>query len=481
MPSERDYAERLREQAYKTLSPQINDLEKELKEFSSALSTGIYQIERKLEAINQVELPTTKVVLDEILQDVLRQKDQEEKSLVHFTRDLRIRETQEEILGLLLDYANSFFPHVALFTVRNDRFIGWSSRGYSEEAARKIADCSFPCSECPQFQEALDSEDIKSASDLSGNSSLSFLQAESEGTPHLIPLHVMQRPVAILFAEGADDASCRPNALSVLTNLTELRLENIALKILYALTEGTSAAATESPAAIDQAEEPEPETPFEVDRVEEEAVPEIPIEADQVEEETEPESPAEVEKVEEAGAEPPAAIDQVEETEPESPAEAEQVEEAETEPPAAIDQVEEAEPESPAAEQLEESEPEPPEQEAPETATESQEEPGEAEPQETPADADEEKLHSDAKRFARLLVSEIKLYNENSVLEGRKNRDLYIRLKRDIDKSREMYENRVSSIVSKKIDYFHDEVIRILGENDPSTLGSDYPGSQGES
>lgn len=34
---------------------------------------------------------------------------------------------------------------------------------------------------------------------------------------------------------------------------------------------------------------------------------------------------------------------------------------------------------------------------------------------------------------------------------------------------------------STKVDYFHDEVIRILGDNDPSTLGSDYPGPRVES
>ncbi len=94
---------------------------------------------------------------------------------------------------------------------------------------------------------------------------------------------------------------------------------------------------------------------------------------------------------------------------------------------------------------------------------------------------EEEKLHSDAKRFARLLVSEIKLYNEHHVVEGRENRDLYLRLKRDIDRSREMYEKRISPTVSRKIDYFHDEIIRILGDNDPSTLGSDYPGPRVES
>ena len=94
---------------------------------------------------------------------------------------------------------------------------------------------------------------------------------------------------------------------------------------------------------------------------------------------------------------------------------------------------------------------------------------------------EDEARHEEAKRFARLLVSEIKLYNENHVVEGRENQDLYLRLKQDIDRSREMYEKRVSATVSKKVDYFHDEIVRILGDNDPSTLGSDYPGPRVES
>ena len=95
--------------------------------------------------------------------------------------------------------------------------------------------------------------------------------------------------------------------------------------------------------------------------------------------------------------------------------------------------------------------------------------------------SEEEKAHSEAKRFARLLVQEIKLYNEQKVAEGRKNKDIYVRLKRDIDRSRDMYEKRVSPIVTHKVDYFHDELIRLLGDNDPATLGSDYPGPRVES
>lgn len=90
---------------------------------------------------------------------------------------------------------------------------------------------------------------------------------------------------------------------------------------------------------------------------------------------------------------------------------------------------------------------------------------------------DERRLHNDARRFARLLVSEIKLYNEQKVREGRENNDLYQRLREAIDRSREMYDKRVQSAVAAKFDYFHYELVNTLAEGDAARLGSDYPGA----
>ncbi len=90
---------------------------------------------------------------------------------------------------------------------------------------------------------------------------------------------------------------------------------------------------------------------------------------------------------------------------------------------------------------------------------------------------DERRLHNDARRFARLLVSEIKLYNEKKVQEGRENGDLYERLREAIDRSREMYDKRVQTPVSSKFDYFHYELVNALAEGDVSRLGPKYPGA----
>jgi hypothetical protein len=90
---------------------------------------------------------------------------------------------------------------------------------------------------------------------------------------------------------------------------------------------------------------------------------------------------------------------------------------------------------------------------------------------------DERRLHNDARRFARLLVSEIKLYNEQKVKEGRESSDLYDRLKEAIDRSREMYDKRVQPPVAAKFDYFNYELVNTLAEGDEPKLGSNYPGS----
>jgi hypothetical protein len=84
---------------------------------------------------------------------------------------------------------------------------------------------------------------------------------------------------------------------------------------------------------------------------------------------------------------------------------------------------------------------------------------------------EEQKAHEDAKRFARLVVSEIKLYNEAKVSEGRRQKDLYERLKEDIERGRQMYAERVPGAVRDATNYFYDELVRILAGGDAGALG----------
>jgi hypothetical protein len=85
--------------------------------------------------------------------------------------------------------------------------------------------------------------------------------------------------------------------------------------------------------------------------------------------------------------------------------------------------------------------------------------------------SEEAPVHEEARRLARLLVSEIKLYNEERVEDGRRNRDIYERLKEDIDRSRQMYEERVDARAMKGTDYFYQELVRILAAGDAKALG----------
>jgi hypothetical protein len=84
----------------------------------------------------------------------------------------------------------------------------------------------------------------------------------------------------------------------------------------------------------------------------------------------------------------------------------------------------------------------------------------------------EDELHNKARRFAKLLVDEIKLYNQAKVSEGRQARDLYSRLKDDIEKSRATYERRYGQI--SDADYFNQELVRVLADNDPTLLGASF-------
>jgi len=91
--------------------------------------------------------------------------------------------------------------------------------------------------------------------------------------------------------------------------------------------------------------------------------------------------------------------------------------------------------------------------------------------------SEEDELHKKARRFAKLLVEEIKLYNQPRVDEGKQHKDLYDRLKVDIEKSRSTYDKRYAESAVASADYFTQELIRILADNDASLMGASFPRS----
>jgi len=93
----------------------------------------------------------------------------------------------------------------------------------------------------------------------------------------------------------------------------------------------------------------------------------------------------------------------------------------------------------------------------------------------TSARADEG-LHLKAQRFARVQAAKIRLYQSETVKNGRSGHDLYTSLKAEIDSAREVFERDFIAQSPGMVDYLHSELVRTLANDDVALLGSDYPG-----
>jgi hypothetical protein len=69
---------------------------------------------------------------------------------------------------------------------------------------------------------------------------------------------------------------------------------------------------------------------------------------------------------------------------------------------------------------------------------------------------------SEARLLARLLVSEIKLYNSDLFARGVRDGSLYHVLKKEIDRARSMYDSRIPLATRKVHDHFQEELVRVL-------------------
>lgn len=475
-----DHINRLREETFRVLEPRFEGIEKEIRGLYALLLQTFGQIEQRLRDARDVDLTPAVSVLAEAFQDEIRRQSEQLSVLEKFVSEVRHLETQEEILGFLLDNARRFAPRLALITVRGGQVHGQSSRGYDEETAAGIS--SYTSSvENPLFAKVLNSPGRVALDDLSDAPGLvELLSPGAHGPWHVFPLTALNRSVALLLVAGSNEAAPHPEMVGLMMTFAGLRVENLAIRILREIE--ASAVSSEPVPAL-----PIPKveaTPVLVPVAEPsiDSSGDAPLEAAP---QTEIPSGTEVEPQTEAPVEVESTPEQVAATVPEAAPmpEIEQAPTVETVTPEVAETTQQAEPEPVALETPEPAAAGPVEVHArpAEVVEEPRIQPVLVPHEASQAHAEEERLHSDAKRFARLLVSEIKLYNEQRVLEGRENRDVYVRLKRDIDRSREMYQKRVSPTVSRKIDYFHDELIRILGDNDPSNLGSDYPGPLVES
>ena len=90
---------------------------------------------------------------------------------------------------------------------------------------------------------------------------------------------------------------------------------------------------------------------------------------------------------------------------------------------------------------------------------------------------EQRELHMRAQRFARVQVAEMRLYKDDAVKAGRRDANLYLRLKTEIDEARERYLAQFLDGQIHMRDYLHGELVETLAIDNPQLMGPDYPGS----
>ncbi len=93
-------------------------------------------------------------------------------------------------------------------------------------------------------------------------------------------------------------------------------------------------------------------------------------------------------------------------------------------------------------------------------------------------DEEQRRLHLRAQRFARVRVAEMQLLNPDACRAGRKQNNVYLFLKKEIDAARESYRNQFLSRPGME-DYLHLELVQIAADGEENKLGVDYPGHLG--
>jgi hypothetical protein len=81
-----------------------------------------------------------------------------------------------------------------------------------------------------------------------------------------------------------------------------------------------------------------------------------------------------------------------------------------------------------------------------------------------------------ARRYARVKVAEMQLYAADRVAGGRAARRLYSALHPEIDDARKGFKDEFLTSAHGMPDYLHEELVRVLAQDDETLLGPDYPG-----
>ncbi|MBK8466078.1 MAG: hypothetical protein IPL32_09615 [Chloracidobacterium sp.] len=412
--------------------------------------------------------------------------------------DISQHRSQAAILKSLVEHASNFAPRGAFFIIKNEQLVGWNVFGADSSADAAVKDIKFPISSNSLLGTAVNSLTTADGAFGTHEDNPLFLDPLHFGQPdrmHAIPLVARGRGVAVLYADyGASGVNVNVEALEAIVRIAGLTVELLASSQTAKAENRQVAEANFEDVRTEEAQpavQAQPVVHEEVQHVE--APAEVhepaPVEAHETDFSFSESVPAEaVQEVESPFSSPVEAeiVSEVEEvTSFEPVAEPEQEGEvifdageslgAEIHEPSPFDSTVDFEPAGVGIGVLKK---------------------GDKAVEVSPANvgrvhaksernvdlpievSDEERRpHNDARRFARLLVSEIKLYNEQRVTEGRQAGDLYVRLREAIDRSREMYDKRVQPPVAEKFDYFHYELVNSLADGNADQMGNGYPGA----
>ena len=343
--------------------------------------------------------------------------------LARAVSEIQVGASQKEILRALLDSSSRYAARVALFVVKGSHAAGWQARGFQSDDG--VKDFALDCN-APAVLRAL--ADRVPANAPATEFDARFLEqfgSPSNGTARLFPLILKDKVAALVYADAGNDGALDSGSLEVLVLATSAWLEVNTLR--KQAHKEASAAHADGPATTPVAAAgPAFNDPFAAH------------------------APAYVMAAAASGNSQPAVAEPAADhhdaglagqsagTEVQSAAAA-----AHAPEPLAVGHAQSA-----AA------------AEAPSSASN--------------LSAAEQEVHRKAQRFARLLVDEVKLYNQAKVAEGRSNHDLYDRLKEAIDKSRATYQKRYGNTVAASSNYFEDEVKRSLAEDDLTVMGPNF-------
>jgi hypothetical protein len=344
--------------------------------------------------------------------------------LARAVAEIQLGSSQREILGALLDTCSRYASRVALFVVKGSHASGWQGRGFAKND--QLKDLALDTN-APAVTRAIHDRVIVNAPSSEADSR--FLQefgTPASGEIRFLPLILKEKVAALIYADAGTDAAGKLDAgsLELLVVTAGAWLEVNSLR-KQAHKEPAVVPSESAPAAASQ--------PF-------------PGYNDPFASHASGHAMAAVASAESSA--PGAAMI--------APVAAE-AQHAATETQSAV-----AEAEAAAPDLL------PPTQ--PEAAPTSEPAP----PPASDVSLEDQDVHRKAQRFARLLVDEIKLYNQARVAEGRKNKDLYDRLQEAIEKSRATYQKRYGNTVAASVNYFQDEVVRSLAEDDISVMGANF-------